>query len=86
MPIELVMNFLGHESIDTTLKYSDDRRRGIKAVTSEICKLRIGKKYTTRRGDHVKRYEGRPYHVVMFVSRNKDNSKLQNFKQRTKAF
>lgn len=33
-----------------------------------------------------KRYEGRPYHVVMFVSRNKDNSKLQNFKQRTKAF
>lgn len=33
-----------------------------------------------------KRYEGRPYHVVMFVSRNKDNSNLQNFKQRTKTF
>ena len=33
-----------------------------------------------------KRYEGRPYHVVVFVSRNKDNSELQNFKQRTKAF
>lgn len=33
-----------------------------------------------------KRYEDRQYHVVMFVSRNKDNSELQNFKQRTKAF
>jgi hypothetical protein len=33
-----------------------------------------------------KQYEGRPYHVVMFVSRNKDNSNLEHFKQRTKAF
>lgn len=33
-----------------------------------------------------KRYEGRPYHVVVFVSRSKDNSELKNFKQRTKSF
>lgn len=33
-----------------------------------------------------KKYKGRPYHVVMFVSRNKDNSDLPNFKQRTRAF
>lgn len=33
-----------------------------------------------------KNYEYRPYHVVMFVSRNKDNMELPDFKQRTRAF
>lgn len=32
------------------------------------------------------KYENRPFHVVMFVSRNKDNRNIEQFKQRTKAF
>lgn len=32
-----------------------------------------------------KNYEGRPYHVALFVSRNKDNMGLPDFKQRTRA-
>lgn len=32
------------------------------------------------------KYEGRPYHVAMFVSRNKDNQNLEGFVQRTRAF
>lgn len=32
------------------------------------------------------KYDDRPFHVVMFVSRNKDNQGVELFKQRTKAF
>lgn len=32
------------------------------------------------------KYEDRQYHVVMFVSRNKDNKLVEGFKQRTRAF
>lgn len=31
-------------------------------------------------------HEGRPYHVVMFVSRNKDNYDVADFAQRTRTF
>ena len=32
------------------------------------------------------KYSDRPYHVAMFVSRNKDNKKLDGFKQRNRSF
>lgn len=32
------------------------------------------------------KYDGRPFHVAMFVSRNKDNDHIKNFEQRTKSF
>ena len=32
------------------------------------------------------KYKDRPYHVAMFVSRNKDNKNVENFKQRSYSF
>lgn len=32
------------------------------------------------------KYSDRPYHVAMFVSRNKDNKELDGFKQRNRSF
>lgn len=32
------------------------------------------------------KYDGRPFHVAMFVSRNKDNGLVEGFKQRTRSF
>lgn len=34
----------------------------------------------------INKYNDRPFHVVMFVSRNKDNKSVIGFKERTRAF